>query len=210
MKRAASLTIFVLTLLLIPVVRNQGEQYNMYLPTVAEADQRVFVGDKVALSNPMLDQQAEYVIAYHISDAILTLEEMRYEGTIDFENGELYDQIILALGTHAVQGSDKPYAGHPNLFRQRYARLLNTAMENSVRVIAINIPWLNWTPDNVDRAIKWNGIIAEEAAWRNICVADAWSVMFACGMECIQDDGYHPNEDGYRLIAKEVAKCVDK
>lgn len=166
----------------------------------------IWVGDRVTLDNPYIT--GDELVVFHISDAILSLEELQYEGTIDFENGERYDKMVLSLGIHAVQGSDKPYAGHPNLFRQRYARLLGTALEMSDEVAVINIPWLNWTDENAERAIKWNSIIAEEAALRGVCVVDAWSVMYKCGMACISDDGYHPNATGYTLIAREIAHCA--
>jgi len=184
------LTLFLLALVLQPA----GDAGPLYL------------GDNVTGNAPGI-APGERITVFHISDAILTLEELRYEGTVDFDGGERYGEIVLGLGTHAVQGSDKPYAGHPALFRQRYERLLNTALDMGDRVIAVNIPWLNWLPEKVDRAVKWNGIIAEEAARRGVCVADAWAVMAACGIACISDDGYHPNAAGYAAIAREVQRC---
>ena len=148
-----------------------------------------------------------YMTVFHISDGILSLEELRYEGTIDFDEGGRYAEIVLGLGTHAVQGSDKPYPGHPSLFQRRYARLLDTALGMGERVIAVNIPWLNWIDEKIPRAERWNGIIAEEAGQRGICVVDAWTVMYTCGMRCISEDGYHPSSLGYELIAREVEKC---
>lgn len=167
----------------------------------------LYLGDNVTGNVPGI-APGEHVTAFHISDGILLLEEIHYDGIIDFDSGERYAEIVLGLGTHAVQGSDKPYAGHPDLFRRRYARLLSTACEHAERVVVVNIPWLNWIPEKVPRALKWNGIIAEEAArHRGVCVVDAWGVMAACGMRCISEDGYHPNAEGYARLALAVGRC---
>jgi hypothetical protein len=155
----------------------------------------LYVGDKVTLGVPGI-AQGEQGVMYHLADAILYLEEA----------GE-YNTIILGLGIHAVQGSDKPYAGHPNLFRRRYARLLDTALGHGQRVIVVNIPWLNWIPEKTARAEKWNGIIQELAAARGVCVVDAWSILNDCGLACISGDGYHPNGRGYGLIGAGVRGC---
>lgn len=47
----------------------------------------------------------------------------------------------------------------------------------------------------------------EGVAARGVCFADVWTPMLDCGMDCISDDGYHPNELGYELIKREVEKC---
>lgn len=182
-----------------------GQQ--IYLPVVVPVSSDcLYLGDKVVGNVPGI-APGDVAINYHISDAILALEELRYDGSLDFDNGERYGIIVLGLGVHALQGSDKPYAGHPDLFRRRYARLLDTALGMSDQVVAVNIPWLNWVPEKLPRGERWNAIIQEEAGRRGICVADAWGVMAACGMACISDDGYHPSAFGYELIAREVEKC---
>jgi len=183
-------------------------EHTAYLPLAAtsEPELALYVGDNVTGNIPGV-APGEHMTVFHISDGILSLEELRYEGTIDFDEGGRYAEIVLGLGTHAVQGSDKPYPGHPSLFQRRYARLLDTALGMGERVIAVNIPWLNWIDEKIPRAERWNGIIAEEAGQRGICVVDAWTVMYTCGMRCISEDGYHPSTLGYELIAREVEKC---
>lgn len=183
-------------------------QGQVYLPVVVQSPPApdLYLGDKVIGNVPGV-MSGEVAINYHISDAILTLEELRYEGGLDFDNGERLGEIVLGLGVHALQGSDKPYAGHPDLFRRRYGRLLDTALGMGERVIAVNIPWLNWIDEKIPRSERWNGIIAEEAGQRGICVVDAWTVMYTCGMTCISEDGYHPNALGYELLAREVERC---
>ncbi len=178
----------------------------VYLPVVQAPAGDLYVGDKVVGDVPGI-ALGEVAINYHISDAILSLEELMYAGGIDFDNGERYGTIVLGLGVHALQGSDKPYSGHPDLFRRRYARLLVMAQGMGEHIIAVNIPWLNWVEEKVPRGERWNQIIAEEAGRRGVCVADAWGVMWECGMRCISEDGYHPNELGYELIAREVEGC---
>ena len=185
-----------------------GLLISVYLPVVqvAPVAGQLYLGDKVISGVPGI-AAGESEIVYHISDGILSLEERRYEGSVDFDGGERLAEIVLGLGVHALQGSDKPYAGHPDLFRRRYARLLDTALDMGERVVAVNIPWLNWVEEKVPRGERWNGIIAEEAGRRGVCVVDAWAVMWACGMGCISEDGYHPNAAGYELIAAEVERC---
>lgn len=183
-------------------------QGQVYLPVVVQSPPApdLYLGDKVIGNVPGV-MSGEVAINYHISDAILTLEELRYEGGLDFDNGERLGEIVLGLGVHALQGSDKPYAGHPDLFRRRYGRLLDTALGLSDQVVAVGIPWLNWLPEKLPRGERWNAIMAEEASARGVCFADVWAPMLACGMDCIVGDGYHPNALGYELIAREVEKC---
>ena len=181
-------------------------QERVYLPVVQTAPATLYLGDNIIGNTPGI-VPGERITVFHISDAILTLEELRYEGALDFDNGERYHTVILGVATHALQGSDKPYPGHPDLFRRRYGRLLNTALGMGDQVVAVNIPWLNWVPEKVPRGERWNAIMAEEAAARGVCFADVWTPMLDCGMDCISDDGYHPNELGYELIKREVEKC---
>ncbi|MGB4253874.1 MAG: SGNH/GDSL hydrolase family protein [Minisyncoccales bacterium] len=185
-----------------------GLLISVYLPVVqvAPASGALYVGDKVIASVPGV-APGEVAINYHLSDAILSLEERRYAGDVDFDGGERLAEIALGVGVHALQGSDKPYAGHPDLFRRRYGRLLDTALGMGDQVVAVGIPWLNWVPEKLPRGERWNAIMAEEAAARGVCFADVWTPMLDCGMDCISDDGYHPNELGYELIKREVEKC---
>ncbi|HOU22694.1 MAG TPA: hypothetical protein PLN42_00415 [Anaerolineae bacterium] len=203
MRRLNMLAKGVVVLLLVLVV---GQPQRLYLPMVQAPPATLYLGDNVTGNVPGI-APGERITVFHISDAILTLEEARYEGTLDFDNGERYRMVTLGVATHALQGSDKPYPGHPDLFRRRYARLLDTALGMGERVIAVNIPWLNWIDEKIPRSERWNGIIAEEAGQRGICVVDAWTVMYTCGMRCISEDGYHPSTLGYELIAREVEKC---
>jgi len=181
-------------------------QERVYLPVVQTAPATLYLGDNIIGNTPGI-APGERITVFHISDAILTLEELRYLGHLDFDNGERLAEIVLGVGVHALQGSDKPYPGHPDLFRRRYARLLDTALGMGDQVVAVNIPWLNWVPEKVPRGERWNAIMAEEAAARGVCFADVWTPMLDCGMDCISDDGYHPNELGYELIKREVEKC---
>lgn len=179
-----------------------------YLPLVqtpAPAGQ-LYLGDKVISGVPGI-AAGESEIVYHISDGILSLEEKRYEGSVDFDGGERMAAVTLGLGVHALQGSDKPYAGHPDLLRRRYGRLLDTALGLSDQVVAVGIPWLNWIPEKLPRGERWNAIMAEEAGRRGVCFADVWTPMIACGMDCISDDGYHPNQAGYEIMAAALAAC---
>lgn len=151
----------------------------------------LFVGDSLTAANPGFAVNGERAVTYHIADSILFLEEAGH-----------YDRIVLELGIHAVRGSDRLYALNPDLFRRRYGQLLDVAQDHAQEVVAVNIPWLDWNATHADRARLFNAIIQGEAEARGIYVVDAWSIMEQCGLACIGEDGFHPNQEGYDRIRR--------
>lgn len=151
----------------------------------------LYVGDSLTSADPGFAVGGEKAITYHVADSILFLEEA----------GD-YDRIVLELGVHAVHGSDRLYTLNPELFRRRYGQLLDTALEHADEVVAINIPWLDWGDLKAERARLFNAIIQGEAEARGVYVVDAWSIMEQCGLACIGEDGFHPNQEGYDRIRR--------
>ena len=156
----------------------------------------LFVGDSLTSQSPGYVDFAgggERAITYYLADSILFLEE-----------AGRYDRIVLELGIHAVRGSDRLYTADPVLFRRRYGRLLDVALQHADEVIVVNVPWLDWGPANAEQAQAFNRAIQELASARGVRVVDAWSVMAACGSACIGPDGFHPNALGHQRIAAAV------
>lgn len=155
----------------------------------------VYVGDSLTQANPGYVQNGERAVTYHISDSILWIEESGH-----------YDRIVLELGIHAIHGSDRLYYNNPDLFRRRYAQLLDTALSHAGEVVVINIPWLDWPAAKIERAILFNQIIKEECDQRGIYYIDAWTIIETCGLACIGEDGFHPSQAGYDLIRAALPK----
>lgn len=165
----------------------------------------VYLGDSLTSAAPgYVGDTGERVIVYHLADAILFLNDMPAPAT-----GQAPDVVVLELGIHAVHGSDRVYGCNYELFRRRYGQLLDAAHAAAApRVVAINIPWLDWPANQAARARAFNAIIEEEAAWRMIPVVDAWSLLQDCGPACIGPDGFHPNQQGYDLLATAVGESL--
>jgi lysophospholipase L1-like esterase len=186
----------------------------MLLIALAGCDQgpvtAAFVGDSLTLGTASTDNvgfagyvtaetgwQAERYVWYHLADAILRLEEVGKP-----------DVIVLELGIQALNGSDRLAAVDEALFRRYYAMLLDEATDRAPTVIAVNIPWLDWGPEKAKRAEAYNRVIAEEAARHGAAVADVWGPLQSCGLACIGEDKFHPNDQGHHLIAEQVLKAI--
>jgi hypothetical protein len=171
--------------------------FSLYLPLVCTGPETVYLGDSLTMADPGYIGVGERVVTYHLADSILWLEDSGYHG-----------RVVLELGIHAVHGSDRLYFDNSDLFRYRYWQLLSAAREHSGEVVVLNIPWLDWGPEKYERAGEFNAIIQELAEGMGVCVVDTWKVMESCGLECIGDDGFHPNDLGYELIRGELAECL--
>ena len=171
--------------------------YVVYLPMVYAGPETVYVGDSLTMADPGYIGPGERVVTYHLADSILWLEDSGHHG-----------RVVLELGIHAVHGSDRLYFNNLDLFRYRYWQLLSAAREHSGEVIVLNVPWLDWGPEKYEKTKEFNAIIEELTGRMDICLVDTWKVMEACGLACIGDDGFHPNELGYELIKGELVKCT--
>jgi lysophospholipase L1-like esterase len=136
------------------------------------------------------------------------------------------DVIVVELGTNDAMHN----AGCPQIdereWAARYGAFLDTLQASgaphralgTTRVVVATIPWLGQPPEATAR---YNEYIASEARKRGITVVDLWTPMQACGADCLSrpdqaspfapdfhGDGFHPNDEGHRLIAGALARAV--
>ncbi|MBE3111208.1 MAG: SGNH/GDSL hydrolase family protein [Acidobacteria bacterium] len=125
--------------------------------------------------------------------------------------------VIIELGVHAVVD--------PNIsaddFRQLYASILDCVTGGDTIVVAGTIPWLAWAAVDplYERADLFSRIIAEEAAKRQVAVADLWSatklrlnlISTPQDRTFLSDgrgDNFHPNDAGHAVIAKTYEEAI--
>ncbi|MGD0766295.1 MAG: SGNH/GDSL hydrolase family protein, partial [Dehalococcoidia bacterium] len=119
--------------------------------------------------------------------------------------------VILEFGVHAVAAPQLS----PDQFRQMYASVLDCVAGDDTIIVAGTVPWLGWAPDDplYARAEQFSRIIAEEAAKRQVAVADLWSAMKLRPelLSTPQDytffgshhgDNFHPGDAGHSVIAQ--------
>ena len=125
--------------------------------------------------------------------------------------------VIIEIGIHAV-GDE---AISPDQFRQTYASILDCVTGDGTIVIAGTVPWLGWaavTP-TYERADLFSQIIAQEAAKRQVAVADLWSAtkLRLNLISTPQDrtflgvghgDKFHPNDAGHAVIAQVYEQAI--
>ncbi len=118
--------------------------------------------------------------------------------------------VIIELGVHSV--IDQSISADD--FRQLYGSLLDCVTGEDTVVVVGTIPWLGWaavTPE-YERATLFSQIIIEEAAKRQVAVADLWSAMKlrlnlistpqdSTFLDDGQGDNFHPNDAGHAVIA---------
>jgi GDSL-like Lipase/Acylhydrolase family len=127
--------------------------------------------------------------------------------------------VIIELGVHAAIDQQLAYDD----FRSLYASLLDCVTGGDTIVVAGTVPWLGFaavTPD-YERADALSQIIAEEAAKRQVAVADLWSATkLRLGLiSTPQDstflgsghgDNFHPNDAGHAVIAQVYEQAIDQ
>jgi lysophospholipase L1-like esterase len=119
--------------------------------------------------------------------------------------------VIIELGVHAA--IDQSVSA--DQFRELYGSLLDCVTGDDTIVVAGTVPWLNFaavTPE-YERADLFSQIIIQEAAKRQVAVADIWSAM-KLRLDLIstpndatfgdggRGDNFHPNDAGHAVIAQ--------
>lgn len=198
MKRGALLAILAVSILLIPVVRNQGEQYNMYLPTVNASPQPTYVGDSLTAGYVPLLGGGQVFKWYEVTNSYTFFDQVPDGGT-----------LVIELGIHEAKGKNFLFTIDEGAFALAYTKLVDRAAETH-NVVLVDIPWLRWDDTCYARAMRFNEIIRNTARERGLCYASIWGIMESCGRDCISDDGFHPNELGYSFIAESIARCLNK
>ncbi|MGD0766323.1 MAG: SGNH/GDSL hydrolase family protein [Dehalococcoidia bacterium] len=121
------------------------------------------------------------------------------------------DVIIIELGIHAALDD----AVTADDFRVLYSTLLNCVVGDDTIVVAGTVPWLGWDPgsDSYARAEQFSQIIVEEAARKQVAVADLWSATNLHAelistpadhsfLPPYRGDNFHPNDVGHAVIAQ--------
>lgn len=125
--------------------------------------------------------------------------------------------VFIEFGVHAAV--DERIT--PDVFRQGYADILDCVVGDGTIVVAGTVPWLGWAPDNpvYSRAEEFSQIISQEAAKRDVAVADLWSATKLrtelistpqdyAFLEPYHGDGFHPGDAGHAVIASVYAKAL--
>ena len=125
--------------------------------------------------------------------------------------------VVIELGVHAA--IDESIS--PGQFRQIYASILDCVTGDSTIVVAGTVPWLGWAAvtSTYERADLFSQIIAQEAAKRQVAVADLWSAtkLRLNLISTPQDqtflgsgrgDNFHPNDAGHAVIAQTYERAI--
>ncbi len=125
--------------------------------------------------------------------------------------------VIIEFGVHAAVDEQIT----PDGFRLLYANLLDCVVGDGTIVVAGTVPWLGWAPDDAvySRAEEFSQIISQEAAKRDVAVADLWSAtkqrtdlistpQDGAFLAPHHGDGFHPGDAGHAVIAGVYAKAL--
>ena len=125
--------------------------------------------------------------------------------------------VFIEFGVHAAVDEQIT----PDEFQQLYANLLDCVVDDGTIVVAGTVPWLGWAPDDAvySRAEEFSQIISQEAAKRDVAVADLWSAtkLRTDLISTPQDgaflaphhgDSFHPGDAGHAVIAGVYAKAL--
>jgi lysophospholipase L1-like esterase len=126
--------------------------------------------------------------------------------------------IVVEVGVHWEPVFDD--AG----FRKAYAAMLDCLQGSGAIVVVGTIPWLGWAPDSPTYAkmSRFSEIIREEAARRDIEVADLWAAtdgredaISRPDQPCFpsptcRGDNYHPGDVGHALIAEAYVEALSR
>jgi hypothetical protein len=109
----------------------------------------------------------------------------------------------------------------PDQFRQIYASILDCVTGDGTIVVAGTVPWLGWAAvtSTYERADLFSQIIAQEAARRQVAVADLWSAtklrlnLISTPQEPTflsvgRGDNFHPNDAGHAVIAQTYEQAI--
>ncbi len=107
--------------------------------------------------------------------------------------------IVVEVGAHAaIEDQASPL----DAYRSAYGLMLDCLQASGAAVVVGTVPWLYWPRSNpaYARADTLSEIIRQEAAKRQIPVADLWRAT-KDRAEYISPDGMHPSDAGHQLIA---------
>jgi len=153
------------------------------------------------------EQRSDFLSFDPLTDPAAASEAMRHNRRF----------VIIEIGVHAA--IDESISA--DQFRQLYGSILDCVIGDGTIVTAGTVPWLGWaavTP-TYERADLFSQIIAEEAAKRQVAVADLWSAtkLRLNLISTAQDhtflgvghgDNFHPNDAGHAIIAETYEQAL--
>jgi|GEM_PF-3060709 len=126
-----------------------------------------------------------------------------------------YNAAVILVGAN-----DVTQLGSNETFRPDYQKALATLAKNAKRVVVVNVPRLSLTPAIPaelkgmvnGRTQSANEVIAEVVkAHNNAVIFDFYRYSeekLFDGTGLLSEDNYHPNDRGYELLAKEIARLL--
>jgi len=113
------------------------------------------------------------------------------------------DIIVIELGIHWINGREPE-----TIIEDAIPQIMRQALAVTPRVIFVAIPWRAWDFARRAEAVRINKIIYAEAARLGVSVADSYSELSVCGLDCISADDRHPNAKGHQIIADSVLEML--
>ena len=169
--------------------------YVVCLPMVYAGPETVYVGDSLTDGYVPLLGCGQVFKWYEVTNSYTFFDQVPDGGT-----------LFIELGVHETKGKNFLFTRDEASFALAYVKLVELASETHEPIL-VGIPWLDWNEERYARGQRFNQVIRQIADRRYLCFVDTWKVMEACGLECIGEDGFHPNELGYELIAQEMERC---
>ncbi|MGA2286697.1 MAG: SGNH/GDSL hydrolase family protein [Dehalococcoidia bacterium] len=157
-----------------------------------------------------VEEQARFFLSFNPNtDIIAARNAMKHDRRF----------VIIEIGIHAT--NDLQITA--DQFRQMYGSLLDCVTGGDTIVVAGTVAWFAWNADspNYQRAGVFSQIIAEEAAKRDIAVADVWTAtkLQVNLISTPEDktflgtgfgDNNHPNDAGHAVIAHVYEQAISR
>ena len=198
-----------------------------YQPPVSHVAPVVFMGDSITMGAWVSSKQDMFVNrvwqalqargVQGPAESLWTLDAFTDLPTAQKAAVQDRKLIIVEVGVHWAAVFDD--AG----FRQAYGAMLDCLQGSGAVVVVGTIPWLGWAPDDPVYAemSRFSEIIREEAAKRDISVADLWAATDgredalsrpneACfSAPGCHGDNHHPGDIGHALIARSYIQALE-
>jgi hypothetical protein len=218
----------IISLFLMPKGSVRPASVDPYHEPVTNVAPVVFMGDSITMGAWVSSKQAMFV-----NEVWQALEARGVQGpvenlwTLNAFNDLITAQkaavrnrklIIVEVGVHWAAVFDEAE------FREAYGAMLDCLQGSGAVVVVGTIPWLGWAPDDAvfGQMSHFSEIIREEAAKRDLEVADLWAATVgredaisrpdqACftGPTC-HGDNFHPGNIGHALIAEAYVEALDR
>lgn len=117
------------------------------------------------------------------------------------------DMVLLMIGTNDIRFSGM-CDGDPCSTEKQIASMLEQALRAGVApIVSTIIPFLKYEKDDDVRAL--NQRIKAVASQKGVSVIDNYHALSSAGFS-VYDDRYHPNDQGYEIMAEEWYKTISR